>query len=285
MLNSIVLSDFSQEKVMKTDLDLQDLLLLHYILIANAEPKMVHATFDNSEYVWLSHDKIIEDIPILRISKDGLQFRLRKLRKNGYIDSKTVSQHGKGSMSYYRCLQPVFDLMRVEKNDVALKNSGSVALKNSGSNNKLIDNKLNNLLLDKSNNKLNISVFKENTQLFNSKTNIFKEVIDYLNLKTSCNYRYTTQDTQKLIKSKLKDGYTLDDFKKVIDNKCSEWLNNKDMEKYLRPQTLFGPKFENYLNQKSNYQNINTHPGGESSQEAIEQQAEKNKARGIKWRY
>lgn len=50
--------------------------------------------------------------------------------------------------------------------------------------------------------------------------------------------------------ARLKEGFTVDEFKLVIDKKCSDWLNNRDMAQYLRPETLFGPKFESYLNAK-----------------------------------
>ena len=76
-----------------------------------------------------------------------------------------------------------------------------------------------------------------------------KEIIDYLNLKANTNYKYTTSKTQTLIKARYNEGFIIDDFKRVIDNKVSEWKNT-DMEKYLRPETLFGTKFESYLNQK-----------------------------------
>lgn len=76
-----------------------------------------------------------------------------------------------------------------------------------------------------------------------------KEIIDYLNLKANTNYKYTTSKTQTLIKARYNEGFIIDDFKRVIDNKVSEWKNT-EMEKYLRPETLFGTKFESYLNQK-----------------------------------
>jgi uncharacterized phage protein (TIGR02220 family) len=74
-----------------------------------------------------------------------------------------------------------------------------------------------------------------------------KEIIDYLNLKIGTSYKASTKVTQKHIKARLKEGYTVDDFKKVIDRKTEEWQNT-DMSKYLRPDTLFGAKFESYLN-------------------------------------
>lgn len=78
----------------------------------------------------------------------------------------------------------------------------------------------------------------------------YQEIIEYLNMKTNSSYRASTNKTKTLIKARFNEGFTLNDFKIVIDNKCLDWLNNKDMCKYLRPETLFGNKFESYLNQK-----------------------------------
>lgn len=78
---------------------------------------------------------------------------------------------------------------------------------------------------------------------------IVKDVIDYLNIAAATNYKSTSEKTKRLIKTRIKDGFALDDFKTVIDKKTSEWQGT-DMEKFLRPETLFGNKFESYLNQK-----------------------------------
>ena len=80
--------------------------------------------------------------------------------------------------------------------------------------------------------------------------NIYSSIISYLNEKAHTKYRHSSSKTKTLIKARLNEGFTEDDFKKVIDNKTAEWINT-DMEKYLRPETLFGTKFESYLNQKS----------------------------------
>lgn len=76
-----------------------------------------------------------------------------------------------------------------------------------------------------------------------------KGIIEYLNIKSNSHYKYSTDKTQTLIKARIKDGFTLDDFKIVIDKKCEEWLGT-DFEKFLRPEILFSNKFEGYLNQK-----------------------------------
>lgn len=77
----------------------------------------------------------------------------------------------------------------------------------------------------------------------------YGEIIDYLNEKAGTSYRATTKKTQTLIKARLNEKFSLDDFKKVIDNKVAEWKNDTAMNKFLRPETLFGTKFESYLNQ------------------------------------
>ena len=75
-----------------------------------------------------------------------------------------------------------------------------------------------------------------------------KEIVEYLNLKTGKNFRDNNKETIKHIKARINDNFTMEDFKKVIDIQCSKWLNNPNYEMYLRPQTLFGTKFESYLN-------------------------------------
>lgn len=88
----------------------------------------------------------------------------------------------------------------------------------------------------------------------NDKNNIYNRVITRLNEKTSKNFKSTTKRTKTCIDARLKEGFVEEDFYKVIDIKCNEWLNNSEMNKYLRPETLFGNKFESYLNQNINKQ-------------------------------
>lgn len=81
-------------------------------------------------------------------------------------------------------------------------------------------------------------------------TDEIKEIIDYLNNKIGSNYRYKTESTNKLIRARLNEGFTVDNFKQVINTKCAGWINDPKMSGYLRPSTLFGNKFEQYLNEK-----------------------------------
>lgn len=97
--------------------------------------------------------------------------------------------------------------------------------------NALSTNNLNALSVDNSN------ALKENIET----------VVNYLNQKARTSYRASGVDTRKHIKARFTEGFTVDDFKSVINKKCDEWLGT-DFEKYLRPSTLFGTKFEGYLN-------------------------------------
>lgn len=89
-------------------------------------------------------------------------------------------------------------------------------------NNKVLDNKYNN-------------------------NNIYNVVLQYLNEKANTKFRSNSKTTQSHINARIAEGFSIDDFKVVIDKKCSEWLGT-EFEQYLRPQTLFGTKFESYLN-------------------------------------
>ena len=90
----------------------------------------------------------------------------------------------------------------------------------------------------------------ENTKTENNNNELLicKEVISYLNLKAKKNFKVDTASHQKFIKARLKEGYVLEDFKKVVDIMVAKWKGT-EYEQYLQPQTLFGNKMDNYLNQ------------------------------------
>lgn len=78
----------------------------------------------------------------------------------------------------------------------------------------------------------------------------YSEIIEYLNERIGSNYKHTTNKTKDCIKARYNEGFTIEDFKEVIDKKANEWLGT-EMQKFLRPETLFGNKFEGYLNQQA----------------------------------
>ena len=95
------------------------------------------------------------------------------------------------------------------------------------------------------------SIYRDTVNNINNTKDIdiIKDIINYLNTKCNTRYKHTTEDSKKHIRARLRDGYTKDDFFTVIDKKSAEWIGT-EQEKYLRPATLFGTKFESYLNQK-----------------------------------
>ena len=82
-----------------------------------------------------------------------------------------------------------------------------------------------------------------------SKNYVSRIPIAYLNQKTGKSFKFVEKNIN-FVKSRLKEGYTLEDFKQVIDLKVSQWIHDTNMIKYLRPETLFGTKFEGYLNER-----------------------------------
>lgn len=79
----------------------------------------------------------------------------------------------------------------------------------------------------------------------------YKKIIEHLNNKTGKKYSYKASGNQRLIKARYNEDYKLEDFIKVIDVKVDEWLNNSEMNMYLRPETLFkSSNFDKYLNQE-----------------------------------
>ena len=140
---------------------------------------------------------------------------LSKLKKSGEINKQTTNRYSIITINKYNDYQEL---------------------------NKQITNK------QQTNNNIKINIIKNNT---NNEINnkYIVEIIDHLNLRTGQHYKTTTQKTRDLIKARLNEKFTIDDFKVVIDKMCVEWMNT-DMQKYLRPETLFGNKFESYLNRE-----------------------------------
>ncbi|MDW4106528.1 conserved phage C-terminal domain-containing protein [Staphylococcus saprophyticus] len=87
----------------------------------------------------------------------------------------------------------------------------------------------------------------------------YESIIEYLNQNTGKQYKSTTRKTKDLIKARFNEGFNEQEFLTVINNKVAEWKGT-DMEKYLRPETLFGTKFEGYLNQQVSNKEDNSNP-------------------------
>ena len=88
-------------------------------------------------------------------------------------------------------------------------------------------------------------------------------ILAYLNSKTGKKFKSNNSSTISLINARMKEGFSISDFKIVIDKKTTEWLNDTKYNLHLRPSTLFGNKFEGYLNQ-----NVRIQPSPQPSQYA-----------------
>ena len=118
-----------------------------------------------------------------------------------------------------------------------------------------VNSKSNNLYLDNilsGNPDFTFPTWLEETAIKDLEKTKHKELwipIAYLNQVANKRYKFVDK-TKRLLLARFKEGYTLEDFKQVIDIKTAEWKDSPEFSKYLRPETLFGTKFDGYLNQK-----------------------------------
>nr|WP_245998181.1 conserved phage C-terminal domain-containing protein [Siminovitchia terrae] len=167
--------------------------------------------------------------------RDSVRSGIKELADAGYIIRKRIRDKGQFKGWEYEVYETP-DVGKTEngKADVGKSDFGKTDVGESNTSNN-----------DSSNNDLS------NKEDSNNDNNIpYVEIVTYLNQAASKKYRHTTPKTKSIIKARWNEGFRLDDFKAVIDIKCKEWLSDEKMNKFLRPETLFGTKFESYLNQK-----------------------------------
>ena len=219
---------FNTVQVLEYKLEDRDLRLISYIYAVQASDYMEYIEEKGKLYFWLRNEKILEDNPTLYVNERTLNSMIANLTDKGIVDKIVRCEIGtKFKKSYYRVTDKARSMMFGNPVDPSVKKleeqqAPEETTVNSNSNN------------------INI---KHN--------NIIKEVIEYLNKATNSSYRDSTPKTRTLILARIKEGFKLEDFKKVIDNKTRTWLKDTAMCKYLRPETLFGTKFESYLNEIS----------------------------------
>jgi len=170
-----------------------------------------------------------------KVSKDGkasVRSTINELIDNGYMtrQSRRKSNGDFDGYNYTLHEHPVNDGVR-KMEDAKMEDAKMVIAKSDTTNNNLTNN-------DLTNNDSRVDFTP------------YKEIIDYLNSKTGKRFSHKSNANQKLIKARINEGYTKDDFFNVIDTKTNEWINVEDMKQYLQPTTLFGNKFDKYLNQE-----------------------------------
>ena len=176
-----------------------------------------------------------DDLKLLTAKRFILAF------ESGVMVIKHWRMHNTLSQSRYHATQYVD-----EKSMLKLKENGSYSLENGTEidDEKLIEMSKRQCRRTKDEQKTNTDIDLD----IDKELDLIKYIVEYLNQTCGTRYKHSTVNTQKHIRARLKDGYVFEDFKTVIDKKAKEWKCT-DMEKYLCPDTLFGSKFEKYLNQ------------------------------------
>lgn len=204
-------------------IDCTDLVILRWFV--DFYPNMKKVEVDGRQYAFLSHKKLLEDLPLIDLTKKTFIERMKKLVDFEVLSYKFLKENG--SISLYGFGKNYIHLIdgvsvqtdtgySIDRIGGIRSNGYGVGVQTDTKNNSIIDNSI-------------------------------KDIINCLNSATSSNYRYQSKATQRLINARLNEGYTVDDFKAVIDKKTEEWKGT-EMAQYLRPETLFGTKFESYLN-------------------------------------
>lgn len=175
-------------------------------------------------------------VTLSKDGKDSVMTALQELERLGYL-KRTRTTDNKGQFAGYDydiyekpfAVKPVADIPKAE---IPQEEKPYAEKPNTENPPQLSTNQLST----------NQSSIKE----LNNKE-IYNIVISYLNEKTGLKYKATSKATQQHIHARIEEGFTVEDFKTVIDKKCADWVGT-EWEQYLRPSTLFGTKFESYLN-------------------------------------
>lgn len=194
-------------------------------------------SLDNEDGCFASNEHFSK---FFSLSKNRCSEIIKSLEKKGYIDINYIYQDGSKAIAK-RVIKCIRKTDRGVRNiDRPTRKTEEGYSENCEDNNTSLNNTFNNT-----------RDIKDIVEQSPTTSIPYAEVIDYLNQKTGKNFKSTSKATQRHIKARFADGFTLDDFKQVIDTKTSQWLKDKKMSAYLRPDTLFGTKFESYLNEVS----------------------------------
>lgn len=282
---------FKQEELMRQGVSLDEALILRDIedFINSGKTATYFCEEDGKVYHWILYDKILDDIPILGISKERLSriinYNLSEKPKDyeekynscsqatrkdmarrkylGLLKGLVVKSVAEGTKSYFRFTDKFYDI----REEIFLDTdttfmSGASSQKSAIRHDKKVGrgSQKSAIGYDKkvrrgSNKKVVSDTTKkcyqtrQKSETKDIYINIYIDIVEYLNKKANKNYKHNSDKTRRFIDARLNEGFTLEDFKKVIDNKCRSWLNDERMNQYLRPETLFGTKFEAYLNE------------------------------------
>lgn len=253
---------FRQDKLIKFGLDIIDASILRYFIDFKESNGMNTREVEGHIYYWLRYDAVLREFPIFRMKKCTVQSRFFKLRDAGMLTHLVVRE--KGTYSFFGIGENYKELITREGAEEENSKGISEGAKGMGEGAKGIGEEPKGIMgkelkgMDEESKGCGFKSTTNNPSTKDSSTKINKnllleksafEIIEYLNLKTGKNFRSSTKITIRLIKARLSEGFTVEDFKTVIDNMKYKWTGTK-FQQYLVPTTLFGNKFETYLNQE-----------------------------------
>lgn len=172
---------FNQTEAVELGLNTDDLLILDYIIRANGNPEMCHILNDGVSYVWLSHKKIHEDLPILNMAESTLKNKLAELKKFGLIESKQIQNNiGRGSQTYYSVTTKTIEMTTSHQKYVVNEEPRTST---STSNNKLIsnDNKDNIISINTNNTEFLQSVQSTKNKRGNLYSKCYDQILEFTN--------------------------------------------------------------------------------------------------------
>ena len=237
------ITTLNNQKCMEWKLNATQGILVSLLYEANAWAKEV--IIEDEVYYFVSRNLVISELPMFFDKPDTVYREFKKLSEKGIIKYK---KHGKMDLVRLTEKGKEWNFLKSENNseknpsfqENSEKNPSKFGKKSENNSEKNPTNKDNNIYYKDTNNKDN---------------NIYSAVINYLNEKTNRTgrekYNSNSKEIRKYIKARQNEGYILEDFKQVIDNMTVAWIGT-EWEQYLRPRTLFGNKFEDYLRWKNN---------------------------------
>lgn len=228
-INNLITSFSGQKNIisfpvvyLKVTEDLNTALLLNQLVFWSDKSKRTDGFFYKTYGEWQEE---------IYLSEYQVRRSIKKLKELNIVETKLKKANGSPTLHYRVLMNNLSDLILKNVQIGILRN-----LRNETgvSSETLTDDYTDNYNIDISSGKPDLIPYSK--------------IISHLNNATGKKYK-VTQKWKDLIKARWNEGQRIDDFKKVIDVKCSQWLNDSNMNKYLRPQTLFGNKFDEYLNE------------------------------------
>lgn len=184
--------------------------------------------FEGKYWTYNKKSAYLEQFPYL--TENQLEYALTKLRDAGYIEVGNFNASKYDRTLWYTLTEKAYK--ELQNYSIHSGNFGNGETKNTAP------------IQD-----INKDINKDTDIVEQSSTIPYSDIIDYLNSKAETNFKSNSDSSKTGIRARWKEGYRLENFFSVIDVKVAEWKNDKKMAQYLRPSTLFGTKFESYLQQ------------------------------------